>query len=208
MEEDNKESGVISIHALLTESDGPMPPMLCCPTNFNPRSPHGERPWRGVRRRRGFRISIHALLTESDGSDAADALLSDEFQSTLSSRRATRLIGSMTIHLMEFQSTLSSRRATPSRPLTIDDLNKFQSTLSSRRATCLTSCILRLLHDFNPRSPHGERRWFAARSTSLMVFQSTLSSRRATTPPSALVVAAGRFQSTLSSRRATGARPG
>ena len=81
---------------------------------FNPRSPHGERLLVCLEVRRNHRISIHALLTESDLSPRCSprrcraisihALLTEsdggafpnsgpiiEFQSTLSSRRATSL---------------------------------------------------------------------------------------------------------------------
>ena len=56
----------ISIHALLTESDGEEEGPVLLGEDFNPRSPHGERPCpcRSWGRRPG--ISIHALLTESD----------------------------------------------------------------------------------------------------------------------------------------------
>ena len=79
----------ISIHALLTESDfrsllshfgvsnfnprsphGERPwkkrPFLSTLSYFNPRSPHGERPSRSCFGSGGMEISIHALLTESD----------------------------------------------------------------------------------------------------------------------------------------------
>ena len=103
--------------------------------------------------------------------------------------------------LFAFQSTLSSRRATIS-PWTELDKSEFQSTLSSRRATCpltfysndkeisihalLTESDERLgkfrqtLPNFNPRSPHGERRLGVPHLLYIDIFQSTLSSRRAT----------------------------
>ena len=56
----------ISIHALLTESDysGTTGRPTCA--DFNPRSPHGERPQRIGNHVHADPISIHALLTESD----------------------------------------------------------------------------------------------------------------------------------------------
>ena len=57
----------ISIHALLTESDLRHTFLFRVPRNFNPRSPHGERPY----------AKLATLYTI-------------KFQSTLSSRRATR----------------------------------------------------------------------------------------------------------------------
>ena len=72
---------VISIHALLTESDPKLPPPLWdTSTDFNPRSPHGERLRTCCNGTKTMTISIHALLTESDGHPEwhlqADALIS------------------------------------------------------------------------------------------------------------------------------------
>ena len=57
--------------------------------HFNPRSPHGERRVYVIHDLAGGRISIHALLTESDAEYHAMFASMLEFQSTLSSRRAT-----------------------------------------------------------------------------------------------------------------------
>ncbi len=100
-----------------------------------------------------------------------------------------------------FQSTLSSRRATKSSA-ELAETKRFQSTLSSRRATdgdlvitlsagisihaLLTESDAKLwlcrspVRNFNPRSPHGERRNCRPFFVSPNIFQSTLSSRRAT----------------------------
>ena len=57
---------VISIHALLAESDSPASVTPAASRNFYPRSPCGERP-HPVRVLVGvIKISIHALLAESD----------------------------------------------------------------------------------------------------------------------------------------------
>ena len=125
-------------------------------TDFNPRSPHGER--------------LAGLPV---------GLVPGEFQSTLSSRRATRTYQDL-LAVGEFQSTLSSRRATAQADSRIRS-SAFQSTLSSRRATRSPSFLSRRRQNFNPRSPHGERRAMAIPKALLStVFQSTLSSRRAT----------------------------
>ena len=50
------------------------------------------------------------------------------------------------------------------------ELVKFQSTLSSRRATLDAEGPLGLEHDFNPRSPHGERRGKSWRALSVFDF--------------------------------------
>ena len=57
---------MISIHALLAESDHAPNHSLYLQNNFYPRSPCGERLWPGLLARPFFIISIHALLAESD----------------------------------------------------------------------------------------------------------------------------------------------
>ena len=58
-------------------------------TYFNPRSPHGERPFRRRSfRRRGY-ISIHAPRTGSDSAECIMVKFPDGFQSTLPARGAT-----------------------------------------------------------------------------------------------------------------------
>ena len=78
----------ISIHALLAESDPVIAQACDVSRDFNPRSPCGER-----RVLSGYlterQISIHALLAESDRSLSDVPGITDEFQSTLSLRRAT-----------------------------------------------------------------------------------------------------------------------
>ena len=79
---------------------------------FNPRSPHGERPWfRGLHPPR-FPISTHAPRTGSD------------FKAE----------------------NLSS------------DTHGFQPTLPARGATTSSAVLPCIAPNFNPRSPHGERR--------------------------------------------------
>ena len=57
---------MISIHALLAESDHPKMSDHPHNTNFYPRSPCGERPITDIDFRIIAKISIHALLAESD----------------------------------------------------------------------------------------------------------------------------------------------
>ena len=56
----------ISIHALLAESDSSRVEKKNTPFDFNPRSPCGERPVALDPLRYPNHISIHALLAESD----------------------------------------------------------------------------------------------------------------------------------------------
>ena len=102
-----------------------------------------------------------------------------QFQSTLSSRRATNLCLVLPERVV-FQSTLSSRRATGWFAARSTSLMVFQSTLSSRRATIAARRRERKHDNFNPRSPHGERPEAAIKDALNITFQSTLSSRRAT----------------------------
>ena len=67
-------------------------------------------------------------------------IIKDTFQFTLSLRRATVLLSSPPVMWQRFQSTLSLRRATV--------------------GGCRYFCIIK---NFNPRSPHGERRRTALR---------------------------------------------
>ena len=102
----------ISIHALLAESDlaGPSGPAISF--NFYPRSPCGERPPLASRTKTIFTISIHALLAESDHQTNASSNERGEFLSTLSLRRATKLVNVRNSPTTKFLSTLSLRRAT------------------------------------------------------------------------------------------------
>ena len=57
---------LISIHALLAESDALVAGFATLYANFYPRSPCGERPAQIIVSIQNIRISIHALLAESD----------------------------------------------------------------------------------------------------------------------------------------------
>ena len=78
----------ISIHALLAESDIHAQVLGKPGINFNPRSPCGER-HTAPAGEAPVLISIHALLAESDDTTAPSGLSITLFQSTLSLRRAT-----------------------------------------------------------------------------------------------------------------------
>ena len=58
----------------------------------------------------------------------------------------------------------------------------FQSTLPARGATCQSSARVKRINDFNPRSPHGERRGEIFGAFCVKQFQSTLPARGATSP--------------------------
>ena len=81
---------IISIHALLAESDHPLREKPDRPhPDFYPRSPCGERRSKKMKLNRTTSISIHALLAESDLGNAVAGSRTLRFLSTLSLRRAT-----------------------------------------------------------------------------------------------------------------------
>ena len=148
---------VISIHALLAESDFMFSVVFyleniflstlslrratTCgggwneqPRYFYPRSPCGERHAIIILVLKSVFISIHALLAESDRMFASLFCGVFLFLSTLSLRRATQ---SRKRHhpQMSFLSTLSLRRATEAEFFSIGQPVVFLSTLSLRRAT-------------------------------------------------------------------------
>ena len=124
-------------------------------TDFNPRSPWGER--HGLPRSgHDLLISIHALHEESDIGIRSQFLFSSNFnpRSPWGERHSARTIRNTST---TFQSTLSMRRATTDMTAT-SATTAFQSTLSMRRATFIPNYLI----------------------SSDFVFQSTLSMRRAT----------------------------
>ena len=181
---------VISIHALLAESDllatrVPHPPRQFLSTlslrratkrwyakqrlrkNFYPRSPCGERPAKCRCRASRPCISIHALLAESDLAAVCYDYYSIGFLSTLSLRRATWPMKRRMYRNDDFypRSPCGERQV---EDKTAKSRKKFLSTLSLRRATMT--------------------RWWCARQSA--EFLSTLSLRRATTSFGALKMAA------------------
>ena len=125
---------VISIHALLAESDSGCPASCNFVSHFYPRSPCGERHLQDDDRVARPGISIHALLAESD------AYVKDAEDKTI-----------------EFLSTLSLRRATSGSCWRYARRGLFLSTLSLRRATIQKRLYFVLKRYFYPRSPCGER---------------------------------------------------
>ena len=191
----------ISIHALLTESDPGLSRPIPSRNNFNPRSPHGERPAQspghlpmyyfnprsphGERRLPKYnhiqyqRISIHALLTESDTWAVPEIALDGNFNPR------------------------SPHGERPGRGKQCDQRCRYfnpRSPHGERQQSGRLRCCRMY---FNPRSPHGERREpvyrYAIRygiSIHALLTESDLATLNTPTSP-------GSFQSTLSSRRAT-----
>ena len=145
--------------------------------DFNPRSPHGERPSRPASFSPCIDISIHAPRTGSDPPVRASLSAYPIFQSTLPARGATTISVDGVIFRL-FQSTLPARGATFRKFFSVY-ADAFQSTLPARGATmlayierkiyCISIHAPRTGSDFlselrfsshthfNPRSPHGER---------------------------------------------------
>ena len=193
----------ISIHAPRTGSDLSL---LRFPANvhdFNPRSPHGERPDRASPSGgQGYfnPRSPHGERPLSPATFSAPVV----FQSTLPARGATiarelvRELLKISIHAPR---TGSDPRAGDER----GSGKAFQSTLPARGATAGDDLTPPDECHFNPRSPHGERLAQGYQINPTTIFQSTLPARGATL--SKLIVGpAPEFQSTLPARGATSAQ--
>ena len=168
----------ISTHAPRTGSDSKSSRVHRRKEDFNPRSPHGERPYSAARVVSLVRISTHAPRTGSDvprhvcfaavlisthaprtGSDDARgglSLMDDLFQPTLPARGAT---------IEEMHKGFGVRISTHA-PRTGSD--------TTRTARCWKPAY------FNPRSPHGERLFARRYCTARNRFQPTLPARGAT----------------------------
>ena len=147
--------------------------------DFNPRSPHGERPRRWKLFFLHLLISIHAPRTGSD-------VKADDFAALIVriSIHAPRTGSDLTAQSpgeghKKFQSTLPARGATRSKNANWL-ASAFQSTLPARGATESAAQKVCLPNDFNPRSPHGERQAPGLWHKWMLSFQSTLPARGAT----------------------------
>ena len=193
---------VISIHALLAESDRALRQLQLALRHFYPRSPCGERQYVYVwytilvnfypRSPCGERPGCQRLCGRPTRdfyprSPCGERLINNVidginkiFLSTLSLRRATKLL------TKRFCNALISIHAllAESDKLNINRPTKtiiFLSTLSLRRATSASCSCRNARPDFYPRSPCGERPKTIMNNIILMPgFLSTLSLRRAT----------------------------
>ena len=146
----------ISIHAPRTGSDTLSRFTISTFLDFNPRSPHGERRHFRDQERQVQRISIHAPRTGSDRVLTLGEVLEIDFnpRSPHGERQANIV---RNIPTKEFQSTLPARGATT----WID--GQIEKAIISIHAPRTGSDLVMIpafqpLIDFNPRSPHGERR--------------------------------------------------
>ena len=148
----------ISTHAPRTGSDNIGVTTTQEMLDFNPRSPHGERP------------AISAMLKPKK-----------TFQPTLPARGATTVAAEK--HLTAAISTHAPRTGSDIFAAALRICKGvFQPTLPARGATTSTPAAGPPRHDFNPRSPHGERPRSRRKSTSRPRFQPTLPARGATNP--------------------------
>ena len=148
--------------------------------DFNPRSPHGERPGGQARRRNQHPISIHAPRT---GSDDRPRRNRRGLRISIHAPRtgSDRIFGDLQAFAMDFnpRSPHGERR---SLVMAVISRCLFQSTLPARGATVRRVMSVPASTNFNPRSPHGERRHTDAAKAQEAIFQSTLPARGATSP--------------------------
>ena len=168
--------------------------------NFNPRSPYGERRYnndRQLRRRRfqstlplrgatcfkrtllpTFTISIHAPLTGSDNRNF-DLVAHGKYFNPRSPYGERLPPYSYITYGLLFQSTLPLRGATHlGRELLCSDAISIHAPLTG--SDILLPYRHSVDHDFNPRSPYGERPRDLHSRGGIAIFQSTLPLRGAT----------------------------
>ena len=170
--------------------------------DFNPRSPHGERRCKFIKSESITYISIHAPRTGSDVSFIS--LNKTNFHFNPRSPHGERHDIVKVPHCSLYISIHAPRTGSDKR---IDAaffcVTVFQSTLPARGATHSCFAFSVASSNFNPRSPHGERRATQDAIRRLNAeFQSTLPARGATEAPHNRVTSRG-FQSTLPARGAT-----
>ena len=169
---------MISIHAPRTGSDNGNAIPRVDGRNFNPRSPHGER--RGLSSRPRWLRYFNPRSPHGERHVAQDEVYkwfdfnprSPHGERHICSSKRWRhsdfnprsphgerlMLISFSSFLLQFQSTLPARGATLYHPVKISCIMQFQSTLPARGATIRAMWKIVSGTNFNPRSPHGERR--------------------------------------------------
>ena len=198
---DGSKSSIISIHALLAESDRPLRQLQLALRHFYPRSPCGERLQQNQHQKKHKDISIHALLAESDRAASITPTASRNFypRSPCGERQPAE-IGPNLVNNFYPRSPCGERRRRSVKLFRQNFISihallaesdydtsslmrcqiKFLSTLSLRRATIDSSRAASCQQHFYPRSPCGERLSVLWTVRSRPLFLSTLSLRRAT----------------------------
>ena len=168
--------------------------------NFNPRSPHGER--RSAARQAYYAAHFNPRSPHGERHSARISVLpSTVFQPTLPARGATAL--RRVPPFLPAISTHAPRTGSDACHLSASvRLYLFQPTLPARGATRPPRCPRAYSRDFNPRSPHGERR--ALRDVPCAAVISTHAPRTGSDSASPCRKSrASRFQPTLPARGAT-----
>ena len=191
---------MISIHALLAESDSWPRAIAPLCLYFYPRSPCGERRGYNLGGRvcQGFLSTLS--LRRATVASVLEAGGSRYFypRSPCGERRYRCVLGCVGYYFYP-------RSPCGERPVYTSlsgGRNTFLSTLSLRRATMVSLLICNANFDFYPRSPCGERHGDGQDHRSHLRFLSTLSLRRATWQRGSRITYV-EFLSTLSLRRAT-----
>ena len=168
---------LISIHALLAESDEMPIYGTGDYEHFYPRSPCGERRYTPRSRRRFPDISIHALLAESDLRQRRAQSVKDISIHALLAE-SDKITYQREINQKNFypRSPCGERQPIEIGPNLINDFYPRSPCGERLRATILEEVILY----FYPRSPCGERQRAENHANSQQEFLSTLSLRRAT----------------------------
>ena len=172
---------IISIHALLAESDCQWRRSVKLFRHFYPRSPCGERHMCPIISTTTRIISIHALLAESDVSFMLYDTSSLIFLSTLSLRRATCVESFYTTPGFYFYPRSPCGERQRMHQLSPKAENISIHALLAESDVLLPVSILIHAH-FYPRSPCGERLEKVPADVYYQAFLSTLSLRRATQP--------------------------
>ena len=149
-------------------------------SNFNPRSPHGERPHAVYLPKKGIGISIHAPRTGSDV--GADPGRDGQHRISIHAPRT----GSDLLRLQKNARSTISIHAPRTGSDVVRPHWRFQHDISIHAPRTGSDCFWRnggrRRGDFNPRSPHGERLAGVTTPSSPLPFQSTLPARGATPP--------------------------
>ena len=169
--------------------------------NFNPRSPHGERPERSPLIFSSRTISIHAPRTGSDQLHSTRTPPRRDISIHAPRTGSDRVRPGGTEEQKYFNprsphgerrnptgSGISERHFNPRSPhgerpaltAAVSSGEKFQSTLPARGATLRADGSKSGYTHFNPRSPHGERQVILIVWACASLFQSTLPARGAT----------------------------
>ena len=129
---------------------------------FNPRSPHGERRYCSLYIQYPTLISIHAPRTGSDGKTISRIDWAGRHFNPRSPHGERPVTVSDKSPSPLFQSTLPARGATtpPTSPMAQSQDISIHAPRTGSDNFCTSACPS--ASDFNPRSPHGERRYGGA----------------------------------------------